>query len=282
MSEAMIVQGTALQIKEYRGKRVVTFKDIDTVHQRPDGTARRNFNQNRQRFISGVDFFKVCADEIRTHKIAEISPKSHEPLTLITETGYLMLVKSFTDDLAWKVQRELVDSYFRVRMEQVEENVDDDTPTATVIATDKLIKCAEIMAGCLESNRPYVLNILKHIVPNIEEQKEFTTSIVTDDAVTEVPDVTEKVIVRKEHRKSYGYTVGWDADKFDRYLCENHILPKTIEFDIGISTSQISTYRRLKEDGGRCPGTQTRIEIETYFKLPRGYFDTRRRKRRTR
>ena len=104
----VIVQGTALQIKEYRGKRVVTFKDIDTVHKRPEGTARRNFNQNRQRFISGVDFFKVCADEIRTHKIAEISPKSHEPLTLITETGYLMLVKSFTDDLAWKVQRELV------------------------------------------------------------------------------------------------------------------------------------------------------------------------------
>lgn len=29
-------------------------------------------------------------------------------VTLITETGYLMLVKSFTDDLAWKVQRELV------------------------------------------------------------------------------------------------------------------------------------------------------------------------------
>lgn len=29
-------------------------------------------------------------------------------ITLITETGYLMLVKSFTDDLAWKVQRELV------------------------------------------------------------------------------------------------------------------------------------------------------------------------------
>lgn len=80
------------------GKRVVTFKDIDTVHKRPEGTARRNFNQNRQRFISGVDFFKVCADEIRTNKIAEISPKSHEPLTLITETGYLMLVKSFTDD----------------------------------------------------------------------------------------------------------------------------------------------------------------------------------------
>ena len=35
--------------------------------------------------------------------------------TLITESGYLMLVKSFTDDLAWKVQRELVNTYFRVK-----------------------------------------------------------------------------------------------------------------------------------------------------------------------
>ena len=36
-------------------------------------------------------------------------------MTLITESGYLMLVKSFTDDLAWEVQRELVKGYFRVK-----------------------------------------------------------------------------------------------------------------------------------------------------------------------
>ncbi len=35
-----------------------------------------------------------------------------EKVILVTESGYLMLVKSFTDDLAWKVQRELVKSYF--------------------------------------------------------------------------------------------------------------------------------------------------------------------------
>ena len=32
----------------------------------------------------------------------KIPPKG---LTVLTEMGYLMLVKSFTDDLAWKVQR---------------------------------------------------------------------------------------------------------------------------------------------------------------------------------
>jgi phage antirepressor YoqD-like protein len=104
---------TALNVKEYQGKRVVTFKDVDTVHGRPEGTARRNFNTNKAHFIEGEDFFKVCADEIRTHKIMEISPKAQEDVTLITESGYLMLVKSFTDELAWKVQRELVNYYFR-------------------------------------------------------------------------------------------------------------------------------------------------------------------------
>ena len=53
------IQGTEIQIKEYNSQRVVTFKDIDTVHKRPDGTAKRNFKANRQRFISGVDFFLV-------------------------------------------------------------------------------------------------------------------------------------------------------------------------------------------------------------------------------
>lgn len=54
--QQMQIQGTEIQIKEYQGKRVVTLKDIDAVHQRKSGTASRNFNQNRNRFIEDVDF----------------------------------------------------------------------------------------------------------------------------------------------------------------------------------------------------------------------------------
>ncbi|MDE5557458.1 MAG: ORF6N domain-containing protein [Ruminococcus sp.] len=107
-----------IEIKEYKGQRVVTFKDIDTLHQRPDGTARRNFNKHKEYFIEGVDYFKVCAYEIRTHKIMDISPKAREDIIFLTESGYLMVVKSFTDDLAWKVQRQLVNSYFRAKQLQ--------------------------------------------------------------------------------------------------------------------------------------------------------------------
>lgn len=109
------INKTELPIKEYQGQRVVTMKEIDAVHQRPEGTADRNFRANEKRFIEGTDFFRVSksqSDEIRGLEIP------NRGLTLITESGYLMLVKSFTDDLAWAVQRQLVNVYFRAMPEQ--------------------------------------------------------------------------------------------------------------------------------------------------------------------
>lgn len=116
MNELTIINNTQVLVKEYSGQRVVTFKDIDAVHGRPDGTAKRNFRSNREHFIEGEDFFMLDQpDEIRSLGIQRPQGGTPESVTLITESGYLMLVKSFTDDLAWKVQRELVNSYFRAK-----------------------------------------------------------------------------------------------------------------------------------------------------------------------
>lgn len=113
MQQITLVNDRPLRVKEWQGQRVVTFRDIDSLHQRPDGTARKAFNRNRKHFLPGEDFFAVCADVLWTHKIADVSAKAHEEMYLITESGYLMLVKSFKDDLAWMVQRALVNSYFK-------------------------------------------------------------------------------------------------------------------------------------------------------------------------
>lgn len=111
------INGHEVIIKEYRGKRVLTFKDIDALHQRPDGTARKRFNENRGHFIEGTDFFKISPSEFRT-AIGEMDSRQSNDVTLITESGYLMLVKSFHDDLAWEVQRKLVNGYFRIQTVQ--------------------------------------------------------------------------------------------------------------------------------------------------------------------
>ena len=113
MNELFTINQAAISIKEYSGKRVVTFKDIDTVHQRPEGTARKRFNDNRKRFVEGEDYFKIQPSEIRTVGIT--SPNGG---IVVTESGYYMLVKSFTDELSWDVQRQLVNGYFRANQMQ--------------------------------------------------------------------------------------------------------------------------------------------------------------------
>lgn len=110
----IIINDKPLPIREYKGNRVVTFKEIDEVHGRKDGTARKRFNDNKKRFIEGVDYFKISPSVFRT-AIGEMDCRQQNDITLITESGYLMLVKSFSDDLAWTVQRELVNFYFRGR-----------------------------------------------------------------------------------------------------------------------------------------------------------------------
>ena len=111
MNGLIKINDTEITIKEYKGQRVVTFAEIDSVHSRNEGTARKRFNDNRKHFIEGVDYFSLHhGDKLMSEKRTLEIP--NRGLTLITETGYLMLVKSFTDNLAWKVQRELVNHYF--------------------------------------------------------------------------------------------------------------------------------------------------------------------------
>lgn len=108
---AVTINNYPVTVKEYKGQRVITFKDIDSVHGRAEGTASRNFRENKNRFIDGKDYFRRNSSEAKK----EYNYNAPNGLILITESGYLMLVKSLTDDTAWAVQRQLVDTYFKAK-----------------------------------------------------------------------------------------------------------------------------------------------------------------------
>jgi hypothetical protein len=110
----IVVNDVSLAPIEYRGARVMTLAMMDAVHKRTDGTAGRNFRENRARLIDGEDFHEIDQpDEIR--RLGFSRPQGGVPamVLVLTETGYSMLVKSFTDNLAWDVQRQLVKAYFK-------------------------------------------------------------------------------------------------------------------------------------------------------------------------
>lgn len=106
------IHQTQMPIVEYRGQRVVTLAMIDQVHERSDDTAGRNFREHRQRFIEGADYFLLSKSQnLEIQGLGAEVP--NRGLIVLTEQGYLMIVKSLTDDLAWNVQRQLVNRYFR-------------------------------------------------------------------------------------------------------------------------------------------------------------------------
>lgn len=117
----LTINNKSIERKLYNNQPVITFKDIDLVHERPDGTASRNFRTNKKHFIENVDFYYMNVDKCKNDEIRRFGIESPRGGYLFTESGYLMLVKSFTDDLAWKVQRQLVNSYFRLKEETYEQ-----------------------------------------------------------------------------------------------------------------------------------------------------------------
>ncbi len=145
MTDIVVINGKEIEKVEYRQQPVITMPMIDELHQRPKDTAGRNFRQNKDRFIENQDYFVVPYEEwsdlgmVRRNSSDQSEEDSTNnqdrntsedfirrnssdekrgyagDMTFLTRTGYLMLVKSFNDDLAWKIQRQLVNRYFETK-----------------------------------------------------------------------------------------------------------------------------------------------------------------------
>ena len=81
-----------------------------------------------------------------------IPPKG---LTLIIESGYLMISKVFDDDIAWDVQRKLVNSYFRVK-ELISQ-------APTIIAIQMITETMKLMQQDISTIKGHQLQTQKQI-----------------------------------------------------------------------------------------------------------------------
>ena len=59
MNDVITVEETEMQIREYKGQRVVTLKDIDRVHGKKSDTAKKSFQKYKKHFILGEDYFEI-------------------------------------------------------------------------------------------------------------------------------------------------------------------------------------------------------------------------------
>ena len=107
-------------IREYDGQRVVTFEMIEKLHGKQAGSAKRQFHNNKKYFVPGKHYYLLQNEEAQSFlrkfareglSLAKNINKVRS-LAIFTMKGYIHLVKSFTDDLDWKIHDELIDGYF--------------------------------------------------------------------------------------------------------------------------------------------------------------------------
>lgn len=184
-NNTLLIANERINIKEYRGQRVITSWDIARVHKREPREINQNFNYIKNRLILNEDYYLISKEKLAESKILiqEFIPNNVKEIPLFTEQGYLILTKTFNDDLSWEVQRLLVKSYFKLK-EIAESQSKFKLPTTYAEALRELATVVE------EKEKLEIEN--REMKPKVEFADTFLLNAKTDISMGEFAKLTEK------------------------------------------------------------------------------------------
>lgn len=105
--ENQILAKHSLPFFEWRGKRVMTFAMIDKLHELTRGSSLTKFCKCREEFVTGRDAFLISSAEAREVLPVGVDFYYGGSLWLITESGYLTLIRTMKNPQARKIRRSL-------------------------------------------------------------------------------------------------------------------------------------------------------------------------------
>jgi hypothetical protein len=127
-----------LPVLTWNNQPVITTEFLAAVYGAKEKQIRQNFNNNRDRFVEGVHFFKIEGDDFEEFKLhvdnidAQISNMTRS-LTLWTERGTIRHAKILETDQAWQVQERLEDCYFTKSAAQKPERAKEALPPPNLV-----------------------------------------------------------------------------------------------------------------------------------------------------
>lgn len=145
MNKTININGSSYARIIYKDEPVVTIPMVAELHERSQQTVRQNFLRNQERFVDGKDYFSVPYSEwkdilVISKRYDQTDSQDNNPLPqdasktigwpkdenksgghrghmiFLTQLGYLKLIKTFNDDLAWDIYIQVVEHYFLTRV----------------------------------------------------------------------------------------------------------------------------------------------------------------------
>lgn len=125
------------------------------------------------------------------------------------------------------------------------------------VSPELIVRCAEIISASSQTKIPYVLEILKYIIPDLGNS--------VSAEVTKAPRLSQA-----------GYTVPFNGGKLLDVLNARNMSIAEFARLVGIKSDRIYEYC----DGRKKPGTEIRNKMCAALELPEGYFTKRVRRKR--
>lgn len=125
--------------------------------------------------------------------------------------------------------------------------------TGAALNAETLIRCSEIMASCRPENRPYVLNILRRVIPGI-------------DCVKEKPPALDE---EPQFNRFGSYGKGFNRSAFALLCVDRGYSLSEVARRIGCNKGVISKWMHGKMN----PCLDYRERLCDLFSVPYGYFD---------
>lgn len=106
------------QIIEVKGIRVLTSKQLAEKYETSTDIIKKNFSNNRKRYVDGKHYISLTGDELKVFKNqvnnVHLVDGRTSHLYLWTEKGALLHAKSLNTDKAWEVYDYLVDFFMEL------------------------------------------------------------------------------------------------------------------------------------------------------------------------
>ncbi|MGQ5708790.1 ORF6N domain-containing protein [Lactobacillus sp. PSON] len=104
-----------------KGKKAMLVPDIAKIHGQALSILNRSIVRNIDKFTIGLDLIDLLNASEAFRKFAKenglITNNRVKHIYLLSERGYLKLLKIMDDDKAWDIYNEIVDNYFNMRAE---------------------------------------------------------------------------------------------------------------------------------------------------------------------